>query len=244
MVGERMAQDLLSFGVPILVLGDPGQLPPIGSAGFFTKGKPHYMLTEVHRQALGSPVIALATRARKGKPLHLGTYDDSSVIRAVRRTDDYLNFDQVIVGMHRTRHRINDQIRRRLGFRGSAPQAGEKVVCLRNDHKLGLRNGTVWTTLETRSLGDGFIAMTIENEQHVTAEVIAPLDGFSSRTGDGADLPGQPFAFGYALTCHKAQGSQWDSVCVIDESSWFREYPHRWLYTAVTRAARSVCVVI
>jgi exodeoxyribonuclease-5 len=50
MVGDEMAHDLLSFGKPILVLGDPGQLPPVRGEGAFTKVQPDVMLTEVHRQ--------------------------------------------------------------------------------------------------------------------------------------------------------------------------------------------------
>src|SRR3974390_2833622 len=49
--------DLLSFGVPVLVLGDPAQLPPIQGGGFFTDAEPDAMLTEVHRQAQDDPIV-------------------------------------------------------------------------------------------------------------------------------------------------------------------------------------------
>ena len=49
MVGEEMATDLLAFGKPILVLGDPGQLPPVKGEGAFTQQTPDVMLTEIHR---------------------------------------------------------------------------------------------------------------------------------------------------------------------------------------------------
>ena len=52
------------------------------------------------------------------------------------------------------------------------------------------------------------------------------------------------FDFGYALTVHKAQGSQWDKVVLFDESWAFRENRERWLYTGVTRAAKDLTVVI
>ena len=51
------------------------------------------------------------------------------------------------------------------------------------------------------------------------------------------------FTFGYCLTVHKAQGSQWDNVYLFDESFVFREDRRRWLYTGVTRAAEKVTVV-
>ena len=75
MVGEEMARDLMSFGKPILVLGDPGQLPPIKGEGAFTRDAPDVMLTEIHRQAAESAIIRLATMARQGEPIGFGEYD-------------------------------------------------------------------------------------------------------------------------------------------------------------------------
>src|SRR5215831_12991442 len=51
MVDAELARDLMSFGVPLLVLGDPAQLPPIQGGGFFTDAEPDAMLTEVIRRA-------------------------------------------------------------------------------------------------------------------------------------------------------------------------------------------------
>ena len=242
MVGEEMGRDLLSFGRPVLVLGDVAQLPPIAGAGFFTKNDPDFQLTQVHRQARGSPVIDLATRARKRRRLKRGTYGDSAVIEGIF-TDDLLNHDQVIVGTHLMRQRLNRKIRRGLGFKGTTPEIGEKVMCLKNNAAKGLRNGTIWTVLNVVRLRDGFTEMTITDGQSRRVRVHAPDAGFVVHDGSGSDLPGQPFCFGYAITCHKAQGSQWDSVLVVDESLVFGEHRYRWLYTAITRAAQRVTVV-
>jgi exodeoxyribonuclease-5 len=57
MVDEALGRDLMSFGTPILVLGDPGQLPPISGGGFFTEHEPDILLTEIHRQARDNPII-------------------------------------------------------------------------------------------------------------------------------------------------------------------------------------------
>ena len=85
MVGPEMAADLLAFGKPILVLGDPGQLPPIKGAGAFTDAAPDVMLTEIHRQAGESAIIRLATMARQGEPIPYGGHDDH--VWKMRRTD-------------------------------------------------------------------------------------------------------------------------------------------------------------
>ena len=58
------------------------------------------------------------------------------------------------------------------------------------------------------------------------------------------DIVPREFAFGYAITTHKAQGSEWDKVLVIEEKFPFSKEEHaRWLYTAVTRAASRLVLV-
>ena len=66
MVDEELGRDLLSFGAPVLVLGDPAQLPPVKGGGFFTDADPDFMLTEIHRQAADNPIIRLSMNIREG----------------------------------------------------------------------------------------------------------------------------------------------------------------------------------
>ena len=77
MVDAELGRDLLSFGVPVLVLGDPAQLPPIQGGGFFTEAEPDVMLTEVHRQAEGDPIIRLSMNIRAGEYLEPGRYGET-----------------------------------------------------------------------------------------------------------------------------------------------------------------------
>ena len=58
------------------------------------------------------------------------------------------------------------------------------------------------------------------------------------------DIPPLEFTYGYAITCHKAQGSEWDKVLVIEEKFPFDKIEHaRWLYTAVTRSSEKLVLV-
>ena len=58
------------------------------------------------------------------------------------------------------------------------------------------------------------------------------------------DIVPKEFAFGYAITCHKAQGSEWDKVLIYEENFPFDKEEHRrWLYTAVSRSSEK-CVLI
>jgi exodeoxyribonuclease-5 len=245
MVNGRMADDLLSFGTPVLVLGDPAQLPPVGSGGFFTQRDPNFMLTEVHRQASESGILRLATAIRLGKSIEYGDYGDAQVIRrGETNPDEVLRADQILVGKNATRRATNKRVRDLLGRSSPLPVTGDRLVCLRNNHDLGLLNGEIWRTLDCESLGSALVALTIENGdliEHVTAWS-APFLGEELGTFDH-DRDTQEFDFGYVLTVHKSQGSQWNNVFVFDESQVFRKDARNWLYTAVTRAASNLVVV-
>lgn len=250
MVDADMGVDLLSFGTKVLVLGDPAQLPPVGGAGYFTEGvKPDVMLTEIHRQAEDDPIIHMATRIRSGQRLNLGTYGESRVIlQSELKAEDALGADQLLVGRNKTRFSYNRRLRQLLGRGGSLPEQGDKLVCLRNNHDLGLLNGAIWHTLKSSCLGGERVLLDLRPEMDgLDVQVEAHTHYFE---GVGDTLPwferklAEEFDFGYALTCHKSQGSQWDNVLVLDESSCFRADKDRWLYTAVTRAAKKVTVAV
>lgn len=250
MVDEELGRDLLSFKVPILVLGDPAQLPPVKGGGFFTEHQPDVMLSEVHRQAADNPIIRLSMDVREGRELAYGVYGASRVIQ--RReivSEAILAADQVLVGMNRTRKLYNTRIRELLGFRDWRPAAGEKLVCLRNDKKRGLLNGGTWSVAASRTPRKGMLRLDVEPEDEPLARKVAVTVAPEFFQGTYEDLPyavrrrSDEFDYGYALTVHKSQGSQWDNVVLFDESSAFREHRDRWLYTGITRAAETLTLV-
>jgi exodeoxyribonuclease V len=250
MVDAELGRDLLSFGKPILVLGDPAQLPPVKGGGFFTEAEPDVMLTEIHRQAENDPIIRLSQIVRSGGEIAYGEYGESRVIR--RNEIDaaaVLAADQVLVGVNRTRRMYNQRIRELLGLKEALPVAGDKLVCLRNDRVKGLINGGLWRVEALGGMRKDFVRMTVraDDEASGAQAKVAVLKQFFE--GAEADLPypvrreSDEFDYGYALTVHKAQGSQWDRVMLFDESRAFREHRARWLYTGLTRAARQLTLV-
>ena len=247
MVGRQMAKDLLGFGVKILVLGDPGQLPPVADTGFFTEAEPDFMLTEVHRQASESPVLALATKVRQGEDLPRGQHGTSRVLsRGVLDISEVAAFDQVLCGTNRARRETNQQIREELGFKTHLPEEGDKLICLRNDYDVGLLNGSQWTVLDAHVVNDDVIRLTVEGDNGGAMSVSCWRHYFEEREKDLRpwDIRAfQAFDFGYVITVHKSQGSSWPNVLVIDQSSVFRENASKHLYTAITRASESVTVV-
>ena len=149
MVDGRMGEDLESFGTRLLVIADPAQLPPVYGAGYFTSREPDAFLDEIHRQALDSPILQLADLARHGRSLPYGQIGEGVDVRRYgdpSLEERALSAEMIIVGRNRTRHACNTKIRRLLGRAGEiAPVPGDRAICLRNNHELGLLNGSTWT---------------------------------------------------------------------------------------------------
>lgn len=267
MISEKLYADLLSFGKKVLILGDPGQLPPIdGRSPFKT---PDRLLTEVHRQASDSNILTLATRARKGLQVGFCNHDDAVCAKRDRFEEFYHPGMQVICGTNNSRFKYNNLIRKQLWYKTDKtfPLAHEPITCLKNDKDKGLFNGQ-----ELRCLTHEFIdmdaeeqalmpydylrkvKMTIIDSDDNKLDIKADFRWFKASSQEdskmlkalkqeksdfkGSDLIG--FDFAHCITCHKSQGSQWDEVIIIDESFCFRAMKTKWLYTALTRAAEKV----
>jgi exodeoxyribonuclease-5 len=251
MVDAELGRDLLSFGKPVLVLGDPWQLPPVKGGGFFTEHPPDVMLTEVHRQAAGNPIVHMSMLVREGKRLPLGSYGESLVVE--RKSIDsgiVTAADQLLVGLNRTRRSYNQRMRELLGRSGAFPQAGDKLVCLRNDRTKGLLNGGIWFVKTAAGTRKKKLALSVVPEDDATRKPlrinVLPeyFQGLEETLSPQARRDSDEFDYGYALTVHKAQGSQWSRVVLFDESFAFREHRNRWLYTGITRASERLIIVV
>lgn len=246
MVDEQVGRDLLSFRCPILALGDPGQLPPVQGRRFFT-GKPDVLLTEIHRQAADNPIIRLSRDVREGRPLVPGTYGSSQVVKMTGLSPGSLNelmlgADQILVGTNKTRTSYNRVMRQLLGREGPYPEAGDKLVCLRNSHLEGLLNGQIWNV--RRSKIGALVELQLEDDDGARTSCIAHRDHFDGdpdKISMAERKQANEFDFGYVLTVHKAQGSQWDDVVIVDE--WRGSCRTQWLYTGITRAAETITVL-
>lgn len=256
MVGEELARDLLSFGTRVLVLGDPAQLPPVKGEGFFINAEPDVMLTEVHRQAQDNPIIRMSMDIREGRPLAAGQHGDSLVARSgsidrERLGKLVLDADQLLCGLNRTRATYNQRMRAMKGLRDVSkpwhPTIGDRLICLRNDKQKAIFNGGIWDTEDVVDCGGklSIVARSLDEKRDpIHAEVFEQFFNGTEQSIPWQDKRGtQEFTFGWAITAHKSQGSQWDNVIIFDESGAFREARRNWLYTAVTRAAERVTVI-
>lgn len=258
MVGEDLANDLMSFGVKILVLGDPAQLPPVKGEGYFINAEPDVMLTEVHRQAKDNPIIRMSMDVREGRGLKQGVYGESRVVRRCDLAKDemrelVISADQVLCGTNRTRQTFNSRIREIQGRYGTKalhhPTIGDRLVCLRNNSKTKLLNGGLWeaTKVTVKKRGIGIEVVSLDDPSLPKVKTTVPEAFF---TGNEKRLTWEQlkgldqFTYGYVLTVHKSQGSQFENVVLFDESFAFREDAAKHLYTGITRASERITVVV
>jgi exodeoxyribonuclease-5 len=273
MVSEEILKDLQSFEIPIWAVGDHGQLPPVSDSPFCLMKEPDYKLETIHRQAEGNSIIGLSERARKQGSIQFGIYS-SGVAKLPRRNKQTIQLfndinwgDDVVVicGLNRTRVELNNRIRKNLKFNKPEPYVGERIICLRNNHESGIMNGELGTllmlTYETPEILE--ICAQLDGVDGLyNGLCYYPIFGVEQYSDVFTDLKerGKDFKkilkntnfrhvdfydFGYAISCHKAQGSQWKRVVVFEERSyyWDDEYYSKWLYTAITRAEEKLILI-
>lgn len=277
MLPLEMWELLLSHNIHVIALGDPGQLPPIGTPNGVLDN-PHIFLDEIMRQAQESEIIRLTMDIREGKPLQLFKGKEVQIIQPKDLvTGMYTWADQVIVATNTTRRRINNNIRELLyDVKDTIPIAGDKVICLRN----------YWDTINESGdcLVNGSIGyidniefdkpnpwlnppmtMNFISESYTDYDIeVAPYDLYFRNIQADYKLfvEGEPtvnkdnfrkfppvfrpleFDYGYAITCWKSQGSEYNKVLLFEEGFPFSREDHiKYLYTGATRAADKLVIV-
>lgn len=200
-----------------------------------------------------------------------GMDGDSGRTLAVGR-DQVAEFDQVLVGTNKTRWQAIHLLRGIRGLRGAAPQAGDRIIGLANSAEADIFNGQQFTVLDAQAVRDGAdrVRLVVADDTGTERPLTTWLAGYTGVEGEKqARREGRgsvaATTFAQAITCHKSQGSQWERVLVVDESHIFARGAaqdamragalaqhagaaghlagQRWLYTAITRAARQVVVI-
>lgn len=253
MIDKRIAEDMLSFGVPILAVGDHGQLPPV-MGKFNLMEDPDIRLEKIMRQAEGHPIVKVSMLAREEGEIPVGEYgpDVRRINGHKKFYDEDIKSDRLILcARNITRVRINSHVRRAKGFTGSKPCPGEKVICLKNNHKAGIFNGSTGKIKRVYSDRDYWYNASIDIDygDRYLGKIFRPQFNNPKTLLEFEDLDwkeiGDLFDFGYAMTTHKAQGSEHEDVIVIEERMSFMSDDDwsRWLYTAVTRSRKKLLII-
>lgn len=271
MLPKHMWELLLSHKIHVIALGDPGQLPPVLAEDNGVLAFPHIFLDEVMRQAAESEIIRLTMDIREGNSLKpfLG-----NEVRIVGREEllepGFLAWgDQIICGKNETRHQINTIMRKiKMQTDQTEPLIGDRIICLHNEWEcINLTGDALVNGLSGTITG---LEYTNENpfmEKTPLIDFQPDIDDSDTFKGLEADykiftehvptvtketfkkIPKfyrpKEFDYGYCITCHKSQGSEYDKVIVLEEylRGESKDGHSRWLYTAATRAAKKLIIV-
>jgi len=247
MVSEEIYNDLRAYGIPIIAVGDHGQVGPIDGA-FNLMEKPDLRLEKVHRQAEGSPIIALATFIREeGElPTHYSSNEHVAFInpKLLREsleklycrdlTGPELSNIALLCYTNSKRRMANALVRQvRWGIKEDDPlREGDLLICLRNCLGI-LYNGMRARVIASRDHGKYWVwthAVFDEDDIELKASMFRPQlnrNGTISHYSDVEEYGfyqqgwskkiGLLFDFGYALTVHKSQGSAFADVFLLYE---------------------------
>ena len=281
MLDDRQFEDLQEIFPTLLLFGDPAQLAPVNQSGTMVFEKlpaPRVLnLSRIHRQDAGNPILDLAHAL--ADPM-LGFEDFEQMIQSAAAQDDRVVWGQrvevdlmarspVLVWRNATRIRLINAFRQVHGAPEDALLAGEPLIC--DGLELPLKHRKKRLDLEARGLikgaqviylGEGrkpgfsrLHVMGAEDPQVSAASIVKiekpdeeePFIPFAARMG-------ATFLHGAAVTIHKAQGSQWDTVQVfapdlyaaarMGRSEAGQPLWKRLAYVAITRAQERLIWVV
>lgn len=236
MIPLKLGMDVQETGAKIVASGDTGQLPPVSGAPYFTK--PDVTLRKIQRQAAGNPIIRQAHNVRDGLGYKTDLRPDGTGVMVHRFNDGPFPVrpDVVLCWTKAVRDHLN--LHCRMAWHDytpdTRPQPGEPVMCLRNNYTRNVFNGEIYTLAEPYQKNDSMVTLNVGG---TTRRVPASFVGFPRRNETDSHTP---FAFAYAMSVHKAQGSEWDTVALIDH--YDSDDAHKWLYTGITRAAKMLII--
>ena len=256
MVPAKMVKDILSFGIKVIVCGDPNQLPPVGDdPGFLISGKIH-RLTKLMRQAENNPIVYLANRAKSDLPIHCGVYGHNNEVLVIKEDEIipemFMYSECTCCGTNRTREILNENIRKIFGYNTQLPNVGERVICRQNNWNetlegISLCNGLNGICISPASIDPADKSLFILNFKpdlvdNYFRNLRCNKDYFLSpynvkkemKSFDRRYIKGEYFEFAYALTTHLCQGSEYSQGIYIEE--YIRPQMQNSLnYTGITR---------
>lgn len=271
MINDKMINDILSFRIPVIFLGDVGQLPPIIGKNSILEDKSNIdvMLTKVMRQDDSSGILDLATKARNGEDLKLGTYKNCRVLQ-LKDIKNIKEYDVILCWKNSTRKLMNQAIRNEYGFlkKSKYPLKGEKVIGLKNNyfHQIDYDgipifpvNGLPSIILNDYKIDNKTKLIKLDyrpdfiDEDGPFFSTLCHSDYFDTYFEDieketiiGSEDDEDDIVhldYGYCLSVHRSQGSQYKRGLLLDEFKGSSDIYNKFMYTGITRFTTSLDIV-
>jgi exodeoxyribonuclease-5 len=262
MLEKQQWEILMKWKIPVICLGDPFQLPPIAEDNGVLQ-HPHIFLDEIMRQAQDSEIIRLSMDVREGKYLNYFKGKDVRIVPKDNIADKLLvTADMVLCGKNATRFSLNNRIRRaHWGDKYvDEPMNGDKCICLKNQWAVGdLVNGSIGTISNIRKedtfylkpkmlanfdtdYNDWFVDLSMDYKLFVDGKPTVNQDNWKMYP---KEIRPMEFDYAYAVTVHKAQGSEYKKVVLFNEYlGRDKEQWQRWLYTGITRSSEKLVIAL
>lgn len=258
MINDSLRDELLSYGVPIIFVGDKNQLEPVFGTGTVMLF-PDFVLTQIMRQKENDPIIQLSQMAIHNVSYSPGIYGKSRVLTELKMDKKILTeYDVIIVGTNKRRESINAFIRSNLlGIHSIFPVPGERMICRQNNWNIPLGDGLYLTNGTAGEVVDSYKA---KSDKYFEMDFMPDLTKFTKKNlkvdlkylkasvDERKAMPMSKynkFEYGYAITVHLSQGSQYPRVLFIDEPfGRDPEFRAKLRYTAITRASESIDILV
>ena len=267
MVNKKIMEDIMKYGIPMLCLGDPGQLPAMFYPNTYLYDEQDVFLNQIMRQQGESSILKLANMARIGEEIPFGKYGSDGNVIHMKDIHDYEKYDVVLTWTNSTRKEINKLIRNKLGYNSVYPIAGEKIICLKNSYMyemdcgdemiLSPVNGMGLTALSdhresTNGQKNDYFMLKFSpdfiKDRHWECPISRiPFEAYLDMRDYEDEIINIPqfqvvLDFGYAVTVNKSQGSEYGDVLLIDEFRGSDKDYAKFLYTGITRAKKSITI--
>lgn len=261
-ITDKIAKDILSFGLPVIFTGDMNQLPPpFGNSTILEN--PDHVLRTLMRQKEDDMIVQFAANMLCGRRIPFGEYGNCRMLDSLEMGKNLLyDYDCIICSRNKTRELINQYIRSEiLGIRKPhIPAINEKVICRENKWTIllgefSLTNGTVGYVKDimppryrqkNKFTYFDFQPDYLEEGQRFRE---IPLDleylnlPVKERKNYSRFNKSIKFEYAYAITAYISQGSEYDRVLFIDEPCFDTETRFKLRYTAATRAVKRLDVL-
>ena len=266
MVPEKMVNDIMSFGVKVIVCGDANQLPPVGGNPGFLTGYGVYRLTELMRQQANDPIVYLSQRVLNNQPIHNGLYGNQVLVISEDEFDPmmYGLVDVICTCSNRRREEVNSTIRQLCGYESPLPYNGERIICRQNNWNIvcegiALANGLQGYAINMPRVNPEndktfFLDFKPDMTRYIFKDVEMNIDFFCAPHDVKEDMkalvksdkrkiiPGELFEYAYACTAWILQGGEFPRVMFMEEFTRFKDQ-RPLVYTAITRAKQFLIYV-